>query len=398
MHETCDLTLPAPAVAPGATARLGIIGGGQLARLTALSALRLGCEVAVLERNPFSPAARLAPRSWVGDWDDEETLARFAAANDVITVENEFVDAGALRRLEHAGHLVFPTSASLALTQDKLVQKQTLDRAGLAVPRFRPVGSPEDVVAAGQELGWPLVLKTRRNGYDGKGNHTVRDAAGAAAAWARLGGPAEAKYVEAFFPFMLELAVIVTRGRDGGTVTYPVVETVQRDHICHVVHAPASVAPGLARRAEDMARQAVTAVGGIGSFGVELFLSTDGEVAINELAPRVHNSGHYTVEACVCSQFENHVRAVLGLPLGSPALVAPAAAMVNLLGDADASGRPSGLERALAVPGAHVHLYGKALSRPGRKLGHVTALGPTPAAALATATEAARALRFDLPA
>lgn len=397
MHETCDLTLPVATGAPGATARLGIIGGGQLARLTALSALRLGCEVSVLERNPFSPAARLAPRSWVGDWDDEETLARFAAANDAVTVENEFVDAGALRRLEHAGHRVFPTSASLAITQDKLVQKQALVRAGLAVPRFQTVDTPSDVLAAGKELGWPLVLKTRRNGYDGKGNHTVHDPADVEGAWRRLGGQTEPKYVEAHFTFKLELAVIVTRGRGGETVTYPVVETVQRDHVCHLVHAPAAIDPKLALRAAELARQAVITVGGIGSFGVEMFLSARGELVINELAPRVHNSGHYSMEACVCSQFENHVRAVLGLPLGNPALVAPAAVMVNLLGDAEASGRPSGLEAALAVPGAHVHLYGKALSRPGRKMGHVTALGPTRAAALSTAEAAARCLRFHSP-
>lgn len=395
MHETCDLGLPASPHAAGATARLGIIGGGQLAKMTSLAALNLGCEVAVLERNPFSPGARLAPRSLVGNWDDAGTLARFAAQADVITLENEFVDATALRALERAGHKVFPTPESIALTQDKFVQKQTLAAAGLSVPRFRAVKAPEEVISAARELGWPLVLKTRRNGYDGKGNATVRSAAELPAAWGRLRGDANELLVEEFWPFAKELAVIVTRGRRGEAVYYPVVETVQHDHVCHLVVAPAPLPPAVTELARDLAGRAVAAVGGIGSFGVELFMSASGELAINELAPRVHNSGHYTIEACVCSQFENHVRAVLGWPLGDTTMTAPAAAMVNLLGTRPASGRPAGLEQALAVPGAHVHLYGKATSLSGRKMGHVTALGATAAEARATAERAARAIQFD---
>ena len=378
-----------------ASARLGIIGGGQLARMTALAALPLGCEVSILEPNPLSPAAQLTPLTVTGDWADAETLHQFAARVDVITLENEFVDAGLLRQLEDAGHHVFPTSASLALTQDKLRQKEALVRAGLPVPEFCAVASPATLAAAAERLGWPLVLKTRRNGYDGKGNFTLRSPADLPAAWHALRGDLNELFVEAFWPFTQELAVIVTRGRDGTTATYPVVETVQHHHVCHSVQAPAAIPPELAARATEIALRAVTAVGAVGSFGVELFLSATGEIAVNELAPRVHNSGHYTIEACACSQFENHVRAVLGWPLGSTRLLAPAAVMLNLLGPHRAPGRPLGLARALAVPEAHVHLYGKAVSGAGRKMGHITALGPTVAEAMATASQAAHAIHFD---
>jgi 5-(carboxyamino)imidazole ribonucleotide synthase len=375
-----------------ASARLGILGGGQLARMTGLAALSLGCEVRYFERTAVCPAAGLAPQLVVGDWADHEALAGFAAEVDVITIENEFIDAATLRWLEECGHQVFPTAASLALIQDKLIQKQTLVSAGLPVAGFRAVSSIEDVHAAARDLGWPLVLKTRRDGYDGKGNFTLNGADRVAAGWSKLGG--RGLFVEAFWPIARELAVIVTSGRDGTMESYPVVETIQRDHICHAVEAPAAISPELAARATALARRAITVVGGIGSFGVELFLSEAGEIAINELAPRVHNSGHYTLEACACSQFENHVRAVLGWPLGSPRMTSPAAVMLNLLGAGETSGKPHGLSQALCIPDAHVHLYGKARSGAGRKMGHVTAVGATADTARAAATRAAREIYF----
>jgi 5-(carboxyamino)imidazole ribonucleotide synthase len=316
--------------------RLGIIGGGQLARMTALSALQLGCDVVVLERNPASPAATLASHSLVGDWDNPADLLKLAQCCDLVTLENEFVDARSLAALETAGHTLFPTSRSIALVQDKLIQKQTLAAAGLPVPAFRPAQSVEAVATAGDELGLPLLLKARRNAYDGKGNVTLQSLAEISGAWEKLGGHrGNELYVETFCPFECELAVIITRGSDGSMATYPLVQTEQHEHICHIVRAPATVAPFIAANALEIARRAVTAVGAVGSFGVEMFLTAGGEILVNELAPRVHNSGHYTIEACVCSQFENHVRAVLGWPLGSTTMIAPAAVMVNLLGRRD---------------------------------------------------------------
>jgi len=394
MPETCDSEIRRTGARPGFPVRLGIIGGGQLARMTAAAALPLGVEVLVLEKNPHSPAARLSPDSIVGDWSDPAKLLDFAGRCDVITLENEFVDAGALALLEQAGHRLFPGAACIAVTQDKLAQKQALQAAGLAVPRFCAVTSSAEILSAANQFGWPLLLKTRRNGYDGKGNFTLRSEADIAAGWQALGGGKNDLLVEAFWHFNRELAVIVTRGRDGAMVVYPVVETVQRNHVCHVVKAPAQISPDLARRAAELARRAVTAVGGVGSFGVEMFLAADGALAVNELAPRVHNSGHYTIEACACSQFENHVRAVLGWPLGDPSMLVPAAAMVNLLGREKAPGRPRGLENALQRTGARLHVYGKLMSGPGRKMGHVTVLENSVEAALAIAESAAKEISF----
>jgi len=364
--------------------------------MTAMSALQLGCDVIVLEKNRFSPAATLATHSLVGDWNQLDPLMELASRSDVITLENEFVDAGLLGLLEKAGHTVLPDSRTVALVQDKFLQKQALQSAGLSIPAMRAVSSPEELEEAIRELGLPLVLKARRNAYDGKGNASIKSQDEAASAWEKLGGHlGNPLYAEAFCDFTTELAVIVTRSRNGETAIYPVVETVQRDHVCHLVRAPAPLPIEITGSAENVALRAVEAVGAVGSFGVEMFLTRSGEIVVNELAPRVHNSGHYTIEACVCSQFENHVRAVLGLPLGSTRMIAPAAAMVNLLGSGQGDGRFGGLADALAVNGAHVHLYGKSTSGKGRKMGHVTALGATPAAAEHAAISSAGKIHFS---
>ncbi len=394
MHETYDSEIKRQTTTQNFPVRLGIIGGGQLARMTAIAALPLGCEVIVLEKNPFSPAARLSPDSIVGDWSDAEMLLQFAARCDVITLENEFVDAAALEVLEQAGHKVFPSAACIAVTQDKYTQKQALKNAGLAVPKFLTANLPDDIQAAVKSFGWPLLLKRRRNGYDGKGNFTLRSEADIATGWEALGGRENNLLVEEFFPFVKELAVIVTRGRNGEVVVYPVVETIQRHHVCHVVKAPAQISSDIATRATELARRAVETVGGVGSFGVEMFLAADGNLVINELAPRVHNSGHYTIEACDCSQFENHVRAVLGWPLGNPLMLAPTAVMVNLLGTEKSSGQPRGLENVLRQTGTRVHIYGKLMSGPGRKMGHITVLENSQEEGLAIAERAAKEISF----
>ncbi|MGN6553622.1 MAG: 5-(carboxyamino)imidazole ribonucleotide synthase [Verrucomicrobiota bacterium] len=394
MHETYDSESKRLIEPSNHPVRLGIIGGGQLARMTAIAALPLGCEVVLLENNPFSPAARVSPDCIVGDWSDRDPLLKFAERCDVITLENEFVDAAALDFLEQAGHEVFPSAACIAVTQDKFTQKTVLQKAGLGVPQFRAVQSTDEAIATAREFGWPVVLKTRRNGYDGKGNFTLKSEADVAAGWQSLGGGKVELMVEAFVPFVKELAVIVTRGRDGATAVYPVVETVQRNHVCHLVKAPAQIPDELSKRAAALAKRAVEAVAGVGSFGVEMFLSADGELVINELAPRVHNSGHYTIEACGCSQFENHVRAVLGWPLGNPLMVAPAAVMVNLLGTEKTSGQARGLDSVLRMKGARVHLYGKMMSGPGRKMGHITVLEQSVEEAQAIAECAAKNIYF----
>jgi 5-(carboxyamino)imidazole ribonucleotide synthase len=383
-----------PARRPKAASTLGIIGGGQLAKMLAQSATQFGCDIVILERNDHSPAANLAAETVIGDWDNPDSLLVLGSLVDVVTLENEFVDADSLAALEQFGHPLYPTSRTIRLVQDKLLQKQALADAGLPVPAFLPADDKAAVLAAAQKLGWPLLLKKRRNGYDGKGNFTLHSPADLDSAWSQLGGDKNALFVEQFCPFERELAQMITRGRNGEIACYPVVETIQRNHICHVVKAPAQIPAELVTRAGNLARRAVEAVGTVGTMGVEMFFKMSGEILINELAPRVHNSGHYTIEACVCSQFENHIRAVLGWPLGSTAMRAPAAVMVNLLGASKGSGAPHGLADALAVPGAHPHIYGKSLSAPGRKMGHLTALGQTMDEALATAQRAAGFIRF----
>jgi len=369
--------------------RVGIFGGGQLAQMLVQAAISLGVEVVICERAPDSPAARYTQHSIVGPWEDETMLAAFARQCDLITLENEFIDAGLLERVVALGTPVWPTPATVAVVQDKLWQKERLAAAGLAVPPFCAVSSPDEVLTTAQEFGWPLVLKARRNGYDGYGNATLRSPADVTPAWERLTRGGSPLLVEAWVPFSRELAVMVTRRRDGITAVYPVVETVQRNHICHIVYAPAAIEPAMADRATELAVAAIQAVDGVGIFGVELFALADGQVLINELAPRPHNSGHYTIEACVTSQFENHLRAVLGWPLGSPAMRAPAAVMVNLLGQRNGPIDATAITAALAVPGAHLHFYGKREERIGRKMGHVTALGATLTEAEAIARQAA---------
>jgi 5-(carboxyamino)imidazole ribonucleotide synthase len=378
--------------------RVGILGGGQLARMTIAAAIGLGIDVVIFERDADSPAGRLTTHEVVGPWESAELRARFAALCDVITLESEFVDPAILAAFEAGGTPVRPGAATLTLVGDKLRQKEAFAAHDIPLPAFRGVETPEDVLRAGADWGWPIVLKARRLSYDGYGNATVRGPEDVATAWARLGAPERALYAEAWVPFRRELAVMAARSVSGVVETYPVVETVQaaEAQICRIVRAPADVTARVATLATSYARQAVEAVEAVGVVGVELFEREDGAILLNEIAPRPHNSGHYTIEGCAASQFENHLRAILDLPLGSPALVAPAVVMVNVLGERDApvDPTPRGLPEALAIPGAHVHLYGKRRSRPGRKMGHVTALGPDLATAEATATRAAELIRL----
>ena len=376
---------------------LGILGGGQLGRMTLQAASVLGIDVVIGERFADSPAARLTAHSLVfeGGWDDVRALDRMASLARVVTLENEFVDWRVLRSLEDRGLRVWPSPDCVRVVQDKLLQKRALARAELPVPPFREVADPEALLAAGDELGWPLMLKARRDGYDGRGNVVVRSPERAADSCAQLGWPERELFAEAFLDFERELACLVVRALDGSMAEYPVVETRQdpRLHICREVLAPANVPAGVATRAAAIAAGAVEAVGGVGAFGVELFLLGDGQVWINELAPRPHNSAHYSIEACWTSQFDNHVRAVLGMPLGDTALRTPAAAMVNLLGSGAPPVDDASLRAALAEPHAYAHLYGKAENRPGRKMGHVTALGHNPEEALARARSVAERIR-----
>ncbi len=375
---------------------IGIIGGGQLALMLARAASQLGLRARVLDSSPLCPAQREVADFCEGSHQSQDALNRLATDSDVITLENEFVDATMLAALEAQGHEVWPSSRTMSLVQDKFVQKQTLQSAGVPVVGFELVTPDCAIDDVRRLMGSPFVLKRRCLGYDGTGNFTVHQETDWPAAVRKLGGHEAGLYAERWCPFERELAVIVTRSKNGEHVVYPVVETRQRNHVCEQVIAPAAVPKEIQERVTQLALQAIKAVDGVGSFGVEFFLLSDGNLLVNEIAPRVHNSGHYTIEACECSQFENHIRAVCGLPLGSAKLRAPAA-MVNLLASENASGAPRGIADALAIPGASLHLYGKLHAAPGRKMGHITALGKTTDDALAVAQRAASHIHFDQP-
>ncbi len=374
--------------------RIVLLGGGQLARMSALAAYRLGFEVGVVVPGELhGPAADVATRRWFADWLEPSQLQDIAEWGGAVTLENEFLHPDILAAFQERGLVVIPSPATLFRVQDKLSQKSALKSAGIPVAEFAGVIDERSVLSFAARHGWPVVLKSRTQGYDGYGNALAKGPEDLPAALAQLEGRGAGLMVEAFVPFRRELAIMIARNATG-EVAYPLVETIQQNHICHTVLAPAAGAGAAATSAREMATAALDAIGGQGLYGIEFFELQDGALLVNEIAPRPHNSGHYTIDACATSQFENHVRAVAGLPLGSPAMLSPAAVMVNVLGTTSEPASPALLAGALAEEGVRVHLYGKRHSRPGRKMGHVTALGATLEEARARATRAAGRIRL----
>ena len=361
--------------------RIGILGGGQLARMSAYQAYKLGFEIAILEKEPQSPAGQLTKYDFAGWVDDKKLVKKFAEKCDIITLENEFIDYKDLEFIEQLGKKVLPSSKTISLIQDKFIQKKTFRRNGIPVPEFLEVKASSTFKTISAKLGERFILKSRKMGYDGYGNAFVKDEKSYADGLDELSERHSQVLAEELIDFRKELAVMIARTRRE-TKAYPVVETIQKNHICHTVIAPADISPGLGKTAEEIAINAVEAVKGYGIFGVELFITRDNKILVNEMAPRPHNSGHYTIEACVTSQFENHVRAVLNLPLGATRMVKPAAVMVNLLGKKEGLGIVEDYREALKEENLHLHIYGKEMSRLGRKMGHITMLGNDPGAVL----------------
>lgn len=373
--------------------RIAILGGGQLAKMTATAAAQLGIETLIWADQEGTPASQACTQTVVGRLDDPAIQAQIVQGSDVITLESEFIPARTLEDLSAQGGKVVPFFDSVAVVQDKWTQKSRLMSDQLAVASGRAIDNLPAAYEAGRQLGYPVVVKTRRLGYDGHGTFLADDPKQLEELWHRLEPAPDYLLAEQHIPFVRELSVIVTRGLDGQVVSYPVVETRQPHFVCEEVLAPAALPERVSIDARDLAEGAARALNLVGTLAVEMFLLHDGKVVINEIAPRPHNSGHFSIEACQTSQFENHVRAILGFPLGSTALETPAAVMVNILGRQDGPISPAQLADGLAVPGVHIHLYGKTLSRPMRKLGHITALGET----LQEAQERAWAARKALP-
>lgn len=354
---------------------IGIIGGGQLGRMLTLAALPLGFRVVVVESGEDSPAAQVGAQQIVGNLYDPEALKQLADEADYVTVEIEHLDADALENIAAAGVPVHPAPSTIRLIQDKLAQKEFLAKAGIPVAPFAPVETVPEAKQLLADYGGKILIKTRHGAYDGRGNMVVSSDEDVQTAFKRFAG--QKLYVEKFVPFTKELAVMVARGLDGSIATYPVVETVHERNICVEVVAPAPVDTAVHEAAEALAAQVASLLEGAGMFGIELFLTEDNQVLVNEIAPRVHNSGHYTMNVSRTSQFEQHIRAVSGLPLGDTSLMAPAAAMVNILGEHDRPTVVKGLEDALADPHVSVHLYGKSPTKVDRKMGHINATGDT---------------------
>lgn len=354
---------------PFPVANIGIIGGGQLGRMMVKAAKRLGCTCVVLDSTPGSPAGQVAGQQIVGDSHDPTKLRELVESCDITTFDMEDIDSATLTALVDEGATIHPSPRLLEEIQDKLRQKRLFSEARIPTSEFIQMDEPnaEDFAA----FGYPLVQKARRGGYDGRGVAILKSPEDFAD---HLPVPS---LVERFITTEKELAVLVARGRDGECRCYPTVDMQFRPgaNVLELLLAPAGIPAEMAKAAEELARRTVSELDGVGVFGVEMFLTTDGELLVNEVAPRTHNSGHYTIEACVTDQFEQHLRAVLGLPLGATDQLSPAA-MINLLGAEGSKGRPiiEGMREALAIDGVCLHIYGKAQTTPNRKMGHVTVL------------------------
>ncbi|SIQ15873.1 5-(carboxyamino)imidazole ribonucleotide synthase [Rhizobium sp. RU35A] len=345
---------------------LGIIGGGQLGRMLAMAAARLNFRTIILEPQSDCPAAQVANRQIVAAYDDRAALDELAAACDVITYEFENVPVAAAEHLAQS-RPVYPPPKALDVAQDRLTEKRFLNGCGIETARFHAIDSQEDLERALADFGGRGVLKTRRFGYDGKGQRVFRSAQDdAAGAYAAMGSVP--LILESFVAFEREVSVIAARATDGTVKAFDVAENVHRNGILHTSTLPARIGPDTAEAAMRAAERLLTALDYVGVIGMEFFVMADGTLIANEIAPRVHNSGHWTEAACVVSQFEQHIRAVTGLALGNPARHSDCV-MTNLIGDDMAA-----VPHWLATPDVLVHLYGKSEARPGRKMGHVTRL------------------------
>ena len=381
---------------------LGILGGGQLAKMLALEAYRLGLNVAIIDKEANTPAGDLTKLDFTKGWNDQTELAEFIEVSDIITLENEFIEPEILEYISQKKQ-VFPTAQTMRLVQDKFIQKNVFAQNKIPLPKYEEINSIDDLKLFGQKFGYPFVVKTRTLGYDGYGNFTVQNENECLTAWQKFNSNhslvrenlvrenyslVRKLMVEEFINFKAELAVMVARSRSGKIAVYPCVETIQKNHICNQVIAPARIDIDISLQAQEVATKAVEAIDGVGVFGIELFVDKNEQILVNEIAPRPHNSGHYTIEACFCSQYENAIRAILDLPLGSTEMVKSATCMINLLGERDGIGVPTNVTSMLEFNKVALHLYNKKTSRQGRKMGHITAIADNIDDAINQATDA----------
>ena len=358
--------------------RIGIVGGGQLGKMMILEAKRLGFYVSVLDPVADCPAHSICDLHIIANLDDPEGYIELSKRSDVITYEWENINATVLEKLEKEGHMIYPSVTALKTIQNKFKQKTAMLSQGIFVPRFALVQDTDAIMEQGkpENLGYPLMLKTTTGGYDGKGNALIQNEGDVDSAFKKLGGGAKELMVEEFVAFDKEISIIACRSIEGEKTVYPVAENTHANSILDTTIVPAGIDETASEKATEIANKVMSVFQGVGTFCIEMFLTGKGDVYVNEVAPRPHNSGHYTIEGCFANQFENHIRAITGLPFGDTSLITPTV-MINLLGESNGAARLLGLEEAYHDPHVRVHIYGKSESRTGRKMGHYTVVGET---------------------
>ena len=350
---------------------IGILGGGQLGKMLAQDAKKMGYKVITLDPTPNCPCAQVCDEQIVAEFSDKIQALNLAKKADVLTYEFENIPAPTVAYLEKEGIPIFPSSRVLAITQNRITEKRFLKDRGVKTVHFQGVANFSELEQVSKDLGLPAVMKTARGGYDGKGQVVLKKEEDIENIKESLFS--QELIYEKFAPFIKEISVICARGRSGQLTTFPVSENIHRHNILYMSIVPARVSKEVKNKAAEIAQGVAEGLGVVGAIGVEMFLLEDETILVNEIAPRVHNSGHYTIEACWTSQFEQHIRAIAGLPLGSTDLLTPAA-MVNILGEEGYNGLPDfmGVRQILSIPGVNLHIYGKKITKPFRKMGHVT--------------------------
>ncbi len=371
---------------------MGIVGGGQLGKMIAMAAKRMSLRIAILDPDKLCPAASLADELIISSFKDDASIRKLARISNVLTYEIELANSRVLEEMVSEKYPVHPDPRTLNIIQNKLKQKQFLKNNNVPVAEFELVTSETMLRKNCQKYGFPVLLKACEDSYDGRGNFLISTEKDIGKGLNYFRG--KQCMLEAFVPFTKELSVMVARNTFGQIAAFPIVENIHTKNILYTTIAPARIPTNLARKALACAKKAIKTLNGAGIFGVEMFLNKDGSVLINEIAPRPHNSGHYSIEACTVSQFEQHLRAIFGLPLANPRLITPAAVMVNILGPEDYSGLYSlkGINQILKIQGLNLHVYGKPTTKPLRKLGHMTIVAKSIKQALLKAELARKAL------
>ena len=352
---------------------IGIVGGGQLGRMLAQAGQKLGFKIIVLDPTPNSPAGQLSDEQMVGSFKDKDKILELSEKVDALTFEIEGVNIEALEEIESSGKSVHPSPKILKIIKDKFAQKTFLKNNFIPVSEFAIITSTTGAVEQGKLFGYPYLLKARFDAYDGRGNYVVKKESDIKDAFLKLNQ--ENLYAEKFAPFIKELSVVSARDIFGTIISYPTVETIHKNNICHIVHSPAKIEKEINERVQKLAGKVLELLAGVGVFAVEMFLTKSGEILVNEIAPRVHNSGHHTIEAFNTSQFEQHMRAISGQSLLMLEPTSETSVMINILGERDAAAEVAGLDRVKEISGVYVHIYGKLETRKERKMGHITAVG-----------------------